>query len=157
MAKINFFQQGGPAPAQQIPAELDKKLDALVQAAFVQKIPEAQQQVKQILQAAEGGDPQAQQLATIIQEKASKIQKKAIGGQLAYIHMLRTGARPGEEVIYNRCGGKVTKTKKPKACGGVKVKVEDGGKAPAKKAYFDSCGGRAKTAGKKKCYFGGSL
>lgn len=155
--ELNKYQQGGAAPAGELTQEEQQKLTQIVQAA-AQGDQKARQTVEQIMKAAqETQDPKAVQYAEFITQLLSSAQRKKIGGQLAYIHMLRTGERPGEEINYHRCGGKVSKTKKPKACGGTKVKVEEGGKVPAKKTYFEACGGKAKTSGKKKCYFGGSL
>lgn len=158
------FQQGGQSGAQ----DIQQQVLALVQAALVQNDPQAKQQLQAIIEAANNGDQEAAKLMPIIQEAVnavkSQARKQQIGGKLAYIHMLRTGVKPDEEIIYERCGGKVTKKVAKKACGGARMK-ENGGNMPkeekketvAKKAYFDSCGGKAKKSGAKKCYFGGSL
>lgn len=156
---INKFQQG---EAPQGGQNIEQQIMELVQAAM-QGNQKAQQQIQQIMQAAEQGDPQAQQIAGMIQQVAQALQGQArsqqIGGKLAYIHKLRTGVNMDEEVVFERCGGRMTKKVKKKACGGIKLKAEDGGSAPAsnKKAYFDSCGGTTKKTKTKKCYFGGSL
>lgn len=137
---------------------------ALVQAAM-QGDQKAQQQIEKIMQAAQQGNQEAQQIAGLIQQAVQTLQGQAtrsqqIGGKLAYIHKLRTGVNMDEEVVFERCGGRMTKkVKKKKACGGVKLKAEEGGNAPAsnKKTYFEACGGTTKKSKTKKCYFGGSL
>lgn len=157
------FQQGGAAPAQGGAQDIQQQVIALVQAAM-QGDQKARQQIEQIMQAAQQGNPQAQQIAAMIQQVVQAAQSQArrqqIGGKMDYIHKLRTGVNADEEVVYERCGGKVTKKVAKKDCGGSKLaKTEDGGQMPSnKKTYFEACGGKAKKkSGAKKCYFGGSL
>lgn len=153
------FQQGGNAP-QQGAQDVQQQVIALVQAAM-QGDEKARAQVQSIMDAAQQGDPQATQLAQLIQDVVKAMQSQArkqqIGGKLGYIHKLRTGVNPDEEVLYERCGGKVVKKVTKKACGGnaKKPKAENGTTMPTK-TYFDKKGGKASVA-KKKCYFGGGL
>lgn len=154
---IYRHQQGG----QMTPEQQQQAIIQMVQAAMSGN-QEAQQQIDQIMQAAQNGDQEAMKIAQFIQEVVKQLQgqarSKRIGGKLAYIHRLRTGVGLDEEVTYQRCGGKVTKKVTKKACGGAKMKpMENGGKAPEKKTYFECKGGKAKSTGAKKCYFGGSL
>ena len=151
------FQQGGAAPqnAQQV----QQQIVALVQAAM-QGDQNAQQQVQQIMEAAKNGDQQAIQIAQLIQQVVQKMQAQArrqkVGGKLDYIHRLRTGVNPDEEVIYEKCGGKMTKkVVKKSACGGKPMKEDGGSMKKNTKTYFEACGGKTKKA--KKCYFGGIL
>ena len=75
----------------------------------------AQKQIQQIMAAAQQGDAQAQQLATVIQQIAQELQGQVQTAQkgaiLDYIHTLR-------------CGGKAAMKKKAvkKATGGCKCK-----------------------------------
>lgn len=152
------FQQGGAAP-QSANQDMQKQVVALVQAAM-QGNEEARKQVEEIMAAAKQGNQQAIQLAQMIQDVVQAMQNQArrqkMGGKMDYIHKLRTGANPGEEVVYEKCGGKVTKKHVKKACGGKKLSMQDGGNV-AKKTYFEACGGKTKKPTAKKCYFGGSL
>ena len=159
--KFPIFQQGGAAPAPQQEAQnggqdVQKQVVALVQAAMSGN-QKAQQQVQSIIDAAKQGDQQALQLAQMIQQVMQAIKGQArsakIGAKLNYIHLLRTGVNADEEVIYERCGGKVTKkVVKKAACGSKAPKDACGGKTIKNKAYFDKCGKKL-----KKCYFGGTL
>lgn len=88
MNKVNYFQQGGSAPQQ----DIQKQVVALVQAAMSgdQK---ATQTVNQIMQAAKQGDQQAAQLAQMIQQVAKQMQGQATaakwGSKLQYIRSLK--------------------------------------------------------------------
>lgn len=88
MNKVNYFQQGGSAPQQ----DIQKQVVALVQAAMSgdQK---ATQTVNQIMQAAKQGDQQAAQLAQMIQQVAKQMQGQATaakwGSKLQYIKSLK--------------------------------------------------------------------
>lgn len=155
------FQQGGAAPQQGGAQDLQQQVVALVQAAM-QGDKQARAQVQQIMDAAQQGNQQAVQIAQMIQEVVTAMQSQArkqqIGGKLAYIHQLRTGVGLDEEVTYAKCGGKMVKKVTKKSCGGPakKPKAETGGTVKTQ-TYFEKCGGKAKVAKKKKCYFGGSL
>ena len=65
------------------------------------------------MSAAQQGDPQATQIAQMVQEVVQAMQGQArkalIGGKLNYIHRLRTGANLDEQVFYEKKGGKLTK------------------------------------------------
>jgi len=149
------FQQGGATPQEGAP-DMQQQIVGLVQAAM-QGDEQARAQVQQIMKAAQQGDPQAVQLAQMIQQviqaMQSQARKQQIGGKLAYIHQLRTGVGLNEEVIYEKCGGKMVKKVSKKSSGGVQ-KPETGNRSRTK-TYFDKNGGKTKVA--KKCYFGGSL
>lgn len=86
--RVNYFQQGGAAPQQ----DIQKQVIALVQAAMSgdQK---ATQTVNQIMQAAKQGDQQAAQLAQMIQQVAKQMQGQATsakwGSKLQYIRSLK--------------------------------------------------------------------
>lgn len=90
--RINYFQQGGAAPKQDIRAQVT----ALVQAAL-QGDEKANQQVEQIMQAAKAGNQQAVQLAQMITEVAKQLQGQATsakwGAKLDYIHALKCGGK----------------------------------------------------------------
>ena len=88
----------------------------------------------------------------------NQARRQQIGGKMDYIHKLRTGANPGEEVVYHRDGGKVTKrfVKKKSDSSGQDAEKDCGGAKLARKTYFGCKGGKARKSGKK-CYFGGSL
>lgn len=156
------FQQGGAAPQQDGAQDLQQQVIALVQAAM-QGDEQARTQVQQIMDAAQQGDQQAVQIAQMIQQVVQAMQSQArkqqIGGKLAYIHQLRTGVGLNEEVVYEKCGGKMVKKVTKKSCNGGAVQKPKAGKGCLVKAktYFEKCGGKAKVAKAKKCYFGGSL
>ena len=92
MNRINYFQQGGAAPKQDIKAQVI----ALVQAAM-QGDQKATQQVNQIMEAAKAGNQQAVQLAQLITEVAKQLQGQATsakwGAKLDYIHTLKCGGK----------------------------------------------------------------
>jgi peptidoglycan hydrolase-like protein with peptidoglycan-binding domain len=100
MNKINYFQQGGAAPQQ----DMQKQIVALVQAAM-QGDQKATQTVNQIMEAAKAGDQQAVQLAQMIQQVAQQMQGQATaakyGAKLNYLQSLK-------------CGGKTKAKKKEK-------------------------------------------
>ena len=114
MNRINYFQQGGAAPQQDIKAQVT----ALVQAAL-QGDQKATQQVNQIMEAAKAGDQQAMQLAQMIQEIAKQMQGQATaakwGAKLGYIKSLKY-AKGGKTCP--ACENKI----EMKACGGKKAK-----------------------------------
>lgn len=129
MNRINYFQQGGAAPQQ----DMQKQVIALVQAAM-QGDQKATETVNQIMEAAKAGDQQAVQLAQVIQQVAKQMQGQATaakwGAKLGYIRSLKYAN-----------GGKACPT------------CQAG--APIKKVEEKACGGKAKKA--KKRYFGGWL
>lgn len=148
------------APADQ-GQDMQSQVIALVQAAM-QGDQQAQQTIQQIMQAAEQGDQQAMQIAQLIQQVMEQMQGQAaqsqrIGGKLAYIHRLRTGVGMDEDVVYERCGGKVTKKVVKKAEKGCDMDDHKAAMKNKKLAviYFDDKGNKIK--GAKKCYFGGTL
>lgn len=114
MNRINYFQQGGAAPKQDIKAQVT----ALVQAAM-QGDQKATQQVNQIMEAAKAGNQQAVQLAQLITEVAKQLQGQATsakwGSKLDYIKSLKF-AKGGKTCPV--CEKKV----EMKACGGKKAK-----------------------------------
>lgn len=114
MNRINYFQQGGAAPQQDIKAQIT----ALVQAAM-QGDQKATQQVNQIMEAAKAGNQQAVQLAQLITEVAKQLQGQATsakwGSKLDYIKSLKF-AKGGKTCPV--CDKKV----EMKACGGKKAK-----------------------------------
>ena len=114
MNRINYFQQGGTAPKQDIKAQVT----ALVQAAM-QGDKKATQQVNQIMEAAKAGNQQAVQLAQMITEVAKQLQGQATaakwGAKLNYIQSLKF-AKGGKTCP--ACEKKV----EMKACGGKKAK-----------------------------------
>lgn len=114
MKRINYFQQGGAAPKQDIKAQIT----ALVQAAM-QGDQKATQQVNQIMEAAKAGNQQAVQLAQLITEVAKQLQGQATsakwGSKLDYIKSLKF-AKGGKTCPI--CDKKV----EIKACGGKKAK-----------------------------------
>ena len=114
MNRINYFQQGGAAPQQDIEAQVT----ALVQAAM-QGDQQATQQVNQILEAAKAGDQQAMQIAQMIQQIVEQMQGQATaakwGAKLGYIKSLKY-AKGGKtcpacekQVEMKACGGKKAK------------------------------------------------
>lgn len=112
--RINYFQQGGAAPQQDVKAQVV----ALVQAAM-QGDEKANKQVEQILEAAKAGNQQAVQLAQLITEVAKQLQGQATaakwGAKLNYIQSLKF-AKGGKTCP--ACEKKV----EMKACGGKKAK-----------------------------------
>ena len=114
MNRINYFQQGGAAPQQDIKAQVT----ALVQAAM-QGDQKATQQVNQIMEAAKAGDQQAMQIAQIMEQVIKELQGQATaakwGAKLAYIKSLKY-AKGGKTCP--ACEKKV----EMKACGGKKAK-----------------------------------
>lgn len=125
MNRVNYFQQGGAAPQQ----DMQQQIIALVQAAM-QGDQKATQTIEQVMQAAEAGDQQAAQLAQMIQAVMQQMQGQATaakwGAKLAYIKSLKYAK-----------GGKTCKPCEE----GVKIEME-------------ACGGKAKKKAKKR-YFGG--
>lgn len=136
MNKINYFQQGGAAPQQDIKAQVT----ALVQAAM-QGDQKATQTVNQIMEAAKAGDQQAAQLAQMIQQVAQQMQGQATsakwGSKLGYIRSLKFAK-----------GGKTC----PACQQGTTLKKEKTFTQPNKKVEEKACGGKT-----KKRYFGGWL
>jgi peptidoglycan hydrolase-like protein with peptidoglycan-binding domain len=100
MNRINYFQQGGAAPQQ----DMQQQVIALVQAAM-QGDQKATQTVNQIMEAAKAGDQQAVQIAQMIQQVAQQMQGQATaakyGAKLNYLQSLK-------------CGGKTKAKKKEK-------------------------------------------
>lgn len=117
MNKINYFQQGGAAPQQDIKAQVT----ALVQAAM-QGDQKATETVNKIMEAAKAGDQQALQLAQMIQEVAKQMQGQATaakwGSKLSYIKSLKF-AKGGKACP--TCEKEASIVEK-KACGGKKAK-----------------------------------
>jgi hypothetical protein len=114
MNKINYFQQGGATPQQ----DMQQQIVALVQAAM-QGDEKAVSTVNQIIEAAKSGDPQAVQLAQIIQQVLQQMQGQTasarLGAKLNYIRSLKY-AKGGKTC--QACNKKV----EMKACGGKKAK-----------------------------------
>lgn len=114
MDRIDYFQQGGAAPQQDIKAQVT----ALVQAAM-QGDQKATQQVKHIMEAAKAGDQQAIQIAQIMEQVVKELQGQATaakwGAKLGYIRSLKY-AKGGKTCPV--CEKKV----EMKACGGKKAK-----------------------------------
>lgn len=92
MNRINYFQQGGAAPQQDIKAQVT----ALVQAAM-QGDQKATQQVNQIMEAAKAGDQQAMQIAQIMEQVVKEMQGQAVaakyGAKLDYLQTLKCGGK----------------------------------------------------------------
>ena len=88
MNRVNYFQQGGAAPQQ----DIQQQVTALVQAAM-QGDKKATQTVNQIMEAAKAGDQQATQLAQLIQQVVQQMQGQATaakwGAKLNYIRSLK--------------------------------------------------------------------
>ena len=115
MNRINYFQQGGAAPQQ----DMQQQIIALVQAAM-QGDQKATQTVNKIMEAAKAGDQQAVQLAQMIQQVAQQMQGQAAaakyGAKLNYIRSLKY-AKGGKtcpdcapnKVEIKKCGGKKAK------------------------------------------------
>lgn len=114
MNKINYFQNGGAVPQQ----DVKQQVIALVQAAM-QGDQKATEAVNNIMEAAKAGDPKATQLAQMITEVAKQMQKQAVtakwGSKLDYIRELKN---PKKEKTCKDCDKKV----EMKACGGKKAK-----------------------------------
>ena len=114
MNRINYFQQGGAAPQQ----DIQQQVEALVQAA-AQGDEQATQQITQIMEAAKSGNKQAIQLAQMIQQTIEKMKSQATaakwGAKLGYIKSLKY-AKGGKTCP--ACEKKV----EMKACGGKKAK-----------------------------------
>lgn len=114
MNRINYFQQGGAAPQQDIKAQVT----ALVQAAM-QGDQKATQQVNQIMEAAKAGDQQAIQIAQMMEQVIKELKGQATtakwGSKLNYIKSLKY-AKGGKTCP--TCEKKV----EMKACGGKKAK-----------------------------------
>lgn len=117
MNRINYFQQGGAAPQQDIKAQVT----ALVQAAM-QGDQKATQQVNQIMEAAKAGDQQAMQIAQIMEQVVKELQGQAVaakyGAKLDYLQTLKCGGKA--KAKKKEQGGKVCpaceqakQTKKP--------------------------------------------
>ena len=127
MNKINYFQQGGSAPQQDIKTQVT----ALVQAAM-QGDQKATQTVNQIMEAAKAGDQQAIQLAQMIQEIVKQMQGQATaakyGAKLNYLQSLKCGGKAKKK----EKGGKVC----PECEQGKKVEMKACGGKKAKKRYF---------------------
>jgi len=114
MNRINYFQQGGAAPQQ----DIQQQVVSLVQAAM-QGDKKATQTVNQIMEAAKAGDQQATQIAQMIQQVVQQMQGQATaakwGSKLNYIKSLKY-AKGGktcpaceQKVEMKKCGGKKTK------------------------------------------------
>ena len=116
MNRINYFQQGGAAPQQ----DMQQQVIALVQAAM-QGDQKATETVNKIMEAAKAGDQQAMQIAQMIQEVAKQMQGQATaakwGAKLGYIKSLKyakggkTCPECEKKVEMKACGGKKAKKK----------------------------------------------
>lgn len=137
MNRINYFQQGGAAPQQDIKAQVT----ALVQAAM-QGDQKATQQVNQIMEAAKAGDKQAMQIAQIMEQVVKELQGQATsakwGAKLGYIKSLKYAK-----------GGKTCPACKN---GGIPETADKAYIKSTKKVEEKACGGKA-----KKKYFGGLI
>ena len=122
---INYFQQGGAAPQQ----DVQQQIIQLVQAAM-KGDQKATQTIQQVIQAAKQGDQQAVQLAQMIQQVAEQMKGQATmakwGSKLKHIKSLKY-TKGGKACPSCENGGKPLQTpsvKKPikkieeKACGG---------------------------------------
>lgn len=107
MNRINYFQQGGAAPQQDIKAQIT----ALIQAAM-QGDQKATQQVNQIMEAAKAGDQQAIQIAQIMEQVVKEMQGQAVaakyGAKLDYLQSLKCGGKA--KTKKKEQGGKVCPT-----------------------------------------------
>lgn len=112
--RINYFQNGGATPQQDVKA----RVAALVQAAM-QGDKKATQTVNQIMEAAKAGDQQAMQIAQLMEQVIKELQGQATsakwGSKLNYIKSLKY-AKGGKTCP--ACEKKV----EMKACGGKKAK-----------------------------------
>lgn len=92
MNRINYFQQGGAAPQQ----DMQQQVIALVQAAM-QGDQKATETVNKIMEAAKAGDQQAVQIAQMIQQVAQQMQGQATtakyGAKLNYLQSLKCGGK----------------------------------------------------------------
>jgi hypothetical protein len=117
MNRINYFQQGGAAPQQ----DMQQQVVALVQAAM-QGDQKATETVNKIIEAAKAGDKQAMQIAQMIQQVAQKLQGQATsakwGSKLNYIRSLKF-AKGGKACPECEKGAPIVEKK---ACGGKKAK-----------------------------------
>jgi hypothetical protein len=117
MNRINYFQQGGAAPQQ----DMQQQVIALVQAAM-QGDQKATDTVNKIMEAAKAGDQQAMQIAQMIQQVAQKMQGQATaakwGSKLNYIRSLKF-AKGGKACPACEKGAPIVEKK---ACGGKKAK-----------------------------------
>ena len=117
MNRINYFQQGGAAPQQ----DMQQQVIALVQAAM-QGDQKATETVNKIMEAAKAGDQQAMQIAQMIQQVAQKMQGQATaakwGSKLNYIRSLKF-AKGGKACPACEKGAPIVEKK---ACGGKKAK-----------------------------------
>ena len=116
MNKINYFQQGGAAPQQDVKSQVV----ALVQAAM-QGDQKATQTINQIMEAAKAGDQQAIQLAQIMEQVLKELQGQATsakwGTKLGYIRSLKyakggktcPACEKGKQIEMKACGGKKAK------------------------------------------------
>ena len=116
MNRINYFQQGGAAPQQ----DMQQQVIALVQAAM-QGDQKATETVNKIMEAAKAGDQQAMQIAQMIQQVAQKMQGQATaakwGSKLNYIRSLKF-AKGGKACPACEKGAPIVEKK---ACGGKKT------------------------------------
>ena len=139
MNKIKYFQQGGPAPQQ----DIQQQVIQLVQAALGGD-EKATKTVNQIMEAAKAGDQQAVQIAQMIQEVVKKMQGQATsakwGTKLAYIKSLKYAK--GGSVCPACQQGDFVKTHS----------IKNVVKKHTKKVEEKACGGKT-----KKHYFGGWL
>lgn len=103
MDKINYFQQGGAAPQQ----DMQQQVVALVQAAM-QGDQKATQTVNQIMEAAKAGNQQAIQIAQLMEQVIKQMQGQATaakyGAKLNYLQSLKCG---GKSMKKKEQGGKV--------------------------------------------------
>lgn len=116
MNRINYFQQGGAAPQQ----DMQQQVVALVQAAM-QGDPKATETVNKIMEAAKAGDQQAMQIAQMIQQVAEQMKGQATaakwGAKLNYIRSLKyakggkacPACEKAKQVEMKACGGKKAK------------------------------------------------
>ena len=92
MNRINYFQQGGAAPQQ----DMQQQVVALVQAAM-QGDQKATQTVNQIMEAAKAGDQQAMQIAQLMEQVIKQMQGQATaakwGAKLNYLQSLKCGGK----------------------------------------------------------------
>lgn len=155
-----FFQQGGAAPQQDAAGQMQQQVVQLVQAAM-QGDQNAQKQVQQIIEAAKQGNEEAVQIAQMIQQVVEAMKQQArsakIGAKLAYIHKLRTGVNPDEEIVYEKKGGKLVKKTVKKSCQEEKPAQKECKGGAVKKVFFKEQGGKPTRVDAKKCYFGGTL
>ena len=113
MNRINYFQQGGAAPQQ----DMQQQVVALVQAAM-QGDQKATETVNKIMEAAKAGDQQAMQIAQMIQQVVQQMKGQATsakwGSKLAYIKSLKyakggkacPACEKAKQVEMKACGGK---------------------------------------------------